>query len=270
MKVRRVARSMIPVRVRQRILWALAWPRTARLVSDVRSFRQLRRLENKTTKWHDPTIAIRVRALGGHEVHVRPSTTDRYTFTDTFLAQYHLPPMGISNLQTIWDLGANIGLTAAHFAFLYPHAHITGVELDSENAELAERNTDRWRDRCVIICAAVWTSDGEIAYRRERGHEQAFRVTSDAANAAARAISLSTLLENTPARIVDYVKMDIEGAERELLRNGTEWAAAVRSIGVEVHPPYTVSDCAHDLDLLGFETKVDDRHFAAVFGLRSP
>ena len=38
---------------------------------------------------------------------------------------------------------------------------------------------------------------------------------------------------------------------------------------VEVHAPYTVEDCRHDLRELGFETRVDPRHWACVIGVRA-
>jgi FkbM family methyltransferase len=34
---------------------------------------------------------------------------------------------------------------------------------------------------------------------------------------------------------VDFVKMDIEGAEREVLRRNTRWTLRVHSIKVEAH-----------------------------------
>jgi hypothetical protein len=55
-------------------------------------------------------------------------------------------------------------------------------------------------------------------------------------------------------RDVDYVKLDIEGAERDLLTANTGWAARVRCISVEVHSPYRVEECLRDLAALGFRT----------------
>ena len=43
--------------------------------------------------------------------------------------------------------------------------------------------------------------------------------------------------------MVDYAKIDIEGAERELLRDNAGWAERVRTVNVEVHEPYTVEEC---------------------------
>jgi hypothetical protein len=46
--------------------------------------------------------------------------------------------------------------------------------------------------------------------------------------------------------------LDVEGAERELLTQATEWAGRVSCINVEVHEPYTVAECRRDLEGLGY------------------
>jgi hypothetical protein len=78
------------------------------------------------------------------------------------------------------------------------------------------------------------------------------------------AVSLNTLLDDP----VDYLKVDIEGAEREVLRQNTGWAERVRCIKVEVHAPYTAEECAHDLTQLGFLATIDRRPPGSVLGRR--
>ena len=214
-----------------------------------------------------PTIhRLRVKALGC-DVAVRQGTKDFCALRDTFAGGYHLPPEGVVP-DTILDLGANIGMTMAHFAVLYPRARMIGVELDTDNAALCRENLRRWADRCEIVEGAVWPADGEVTYERQRGHEQGFHVAGESGNATAPAISLNTLLARHGWDQVDFVKMDIEGAEEDVLRRATEWAERVRLIKVEVHGTYGVNDCASDLRALGFETRIDDRHWAAVIGRR--
>ncbi len=65
---------------------------------------------------------------------------------------------------------------------------------------------------------------------------------------------------------VDFVKMDVEGAEREILADASAWADRVRAIKVEVHAPYTLEACRRDLERAGFETERDQRHRAALIG----
>ena len=268
-------RKIIPVQVRQRLLSVRAWPRTIAAVSDLESFRQYRRLENTTTCWsaNEDVVRIRLRPLGGAAVWLRPRTADRYALRGTFSDVFHRPPpqLKTESIRVIWDLGANIGLTMSDLAYRYPGARVIGVELDPDNAALCRRNLAPWADRCRLVEAAVWCEDGELEYRRDPGMEQGFRigpVARSPTNARALSLSLNTLLSQTPDRPVDFAKIDIEGAEQEVLRRNTEWAAAVRSIKVEVHEPYSVADCVHDLANLGFTASVDSRHPACVAGVR--
>ena len=240
----------------ERARWAVA---TWKLASDARSFAQLARL-----RLSDPTIKtvdLRLRALDDHTVAGRPGTADLWAI-ETLLPPVHLPPeqIALQDVQRIWDLGANIGLTMAHLALKCPDAQIVGVELDAENAALCRRNVTPWAARCRVVEAAVWESDGEIVYGRQKGDELGFAVEKDLDSGAdglrAKALALNSL-RNESEDLIDYVKMDIEGAERHVLRTNTQWAEGVRSIKVEVHPPYTVQECRQDLESLGFRTWVD-------------
>jgi FkbM family methyltransferase len=241
----------------------------------LRGLRRLRRA-GRSPQPPDSPVALGVKALDGRRLWVRPRTTDLTTLTETFDGGYHLPPPDIDlrGVRTIWDLGSNVGFTIAHFAHLCPSARIVGVELDPDNAAMARANTQAWADRCAIVQAGVWVHDGTLRYHRQAGAEYAFRVSQpgdpDAAdaNASARAVSLNTLLARERSGYVDFVKMDIEGAERQVLRENTEWAAKVKAIIVELHGPYSITDCIADLEALGFKTSVDSRHPACVVGTR--
>jgi FkbM family methyltransferase len=242
------------------------------------SLRTLRRLEDPRTRWGDDeeAVALRLRPLRGERLWVRPRTADRFALHDTFRGRYHLPPAELTStrIRRIWDLGSNIGSTVAHLAVLFPDAHITGVEMDGENAELCRRNVARWGGRCEILHAAVWSAPGEVSYRRDVADELSFRVgpleQQGGETLTVPTVSLAELAERMGDRgEVDFVKMDIEGAEAQVLREGVGWAEHVRAIKVEVHPPYDVAACVRDLQELGFATRLDDRHWAAVVGLRA-
>ncbi len=207
---------------------------------------------------------------------MRPSTSDVDTVWGTFAGRYHLPPPEVAGegLGLVWDLGANIGLTMADIAERHPGARVVGVELDAENAALARSNLEPWAERCEVIEAAVYPRDGEMRYLRLAGATSGHHLTpapmeADPAVTPVHAISpLSLLALDGAGAVVDYAKIDVEGAERELLREETGWASRVRSVNVEVHDPYTVEECEADLAALGFETRVDPRHWACVIGVR--
>ncbi len=111
----------------------------------------------------------------------------------------------------------------ADLAERHPGARIVGVELDAENAALARLNVAPWGPRCEVIQAGVWPDDGELRYVRLDGATSGHHVTAaapqgDPAVTISQSISPWSLLalEGKGAR-VDYAKIDVEGAEQELL-----------------------------------------------------
>ena len=111
-------------------------------------------------------VQYRVRPLGGQPVSVRAHTADLWAITD-MLPPYHLPPRDVvpeNDAREIWDLGTNIGLAMAQLALRYPKARVTGVEMDQSNLELCRRNVAPYGERCQVLHAAVWSSDGEVSY----------------------------------------------------------------------------------------------------------
>ena len=261
-------------RVSYRIGWRL---KGGVIVADVASFRVF----NGRRAADGEEVQLRLRPLGGQPVVVRAGTTDLYAVTDTLLGAHHLPPPGLvsaAHVREIWDLGANIGISMAHFAQTFRRASVVGVELDARNLALCRRNVGPYGGRCEVIHAGVWPDDGRIAYD-DSGDQLGFQIERNPERAArgvsVRALSLNTLLAERGGGAVDYLKMDIEGAEREVLRMHTEWAAHVSLIVVEVHEPYTVAECLDDLRRLGFRAWQHPRYRGRsgkppVFGSRLP
>ena len=243
----------LPAPVRSLLRTARLFPAAQRLAvgADSRSryWRMLHELDSRNA---GPPEPVRIRSLGGESVLLRPGTVDAEVALSTFAGEYHLPPNGTPPPEVIWDLGANIGLTMRHMASVYPRARLFGVELDEENVRLAARNLEPCSDRCELLTAALWASDGEVSYARS-GPVDGYRV-SEEGDRAVTAVTMNRLLElfGRP----DYVKMDVEGAEREVLRRETDWAEAVPVISVECHPPYSLDACAEDLERLGYEVEL--------------
>ena len=242
----------------------------SRITGDLQSLRRYARLS--AIEVHEgraeATVDLRLRPLEGRSVAVRPSTSDVDTVWGVFGRRYHVPPGEVGDPRLILDLGANIGLTMADFAVRYPRARVVGVELDDVNAELARRNVAPWAERCLVENAAVWPSDGEAWYDPWPGGTATYRATPDAGGGRrVRAISLASLVAKHGP--VDYMKVDVEGGERALLQDGSGWASRVRTIKVELHGSYARAACEADLTRLGFEARVDPRHWACVEGVRT-
>ena len=205
---------------------------------------------------------------------VRPGTMDAVTLWDVVRNGFHLPPQPI-DCRTIVSLGANAGYTTAHYACTYPRARIVAVEMDSDNARLCERNTEFARDRVAIVNAAIWSHDGSIEYQGADVHDLRIAAFEGAAapppSAQARqsrAIVIGTLFAEHRLGHVDFLKMDIEGAESAVFAGNLDWLTNVHSILIEVHPPATREMCQTVLERAGFRVSHFQFDHEAVFGLR--
>jgi len=221
-----------------------------------------RQLEDNRSK----NLLVTVKSFANLPVMLRCGTSDASVLLETIIGLFHLPPAGVSP-KVIWDLGANIGLTAAHFAVCYPDAKVYAVEANPDLATIANQNTSKWRDRIQVIEAAVWSENAELQFSVKFGDEYGGQVTSSHSGISVQGRSLNSLFPGDD--IVDFVKMDIEGAERQVLQQQTQWAARVHCIKVECHGDYSRDNCISDLEALGFEATADDRHWNCVIGRRA-
>lgn len=131
----------------------------------------------------------------------------------------------------IIDGGANIGLSALYFKRLFPRARVTAFEADRAVFAVLQSNLRACRLEDVELRPeALWPERGQIAYapegadggRVDAGGQGAYQVAT---------VPLQDLL----AEPVDLLKLDIEGAEFEVLRAAAGQLGGVRKMFVEYH-----------------------------------
>jgi FkbM family methyltransferase len=239
--------------------------RLARLSADPATFRTLRALLVRGRRRPGRAI-LRLRPLDGASIEIRTDGSDAAVVRDTFVGLYHRPAAAVPrDARLILDLGANIGTTAADFAVRFPEARVVAVELDHETAELCRRNTQPWASRVDVVEGAVWHESGEVAYALDPGEHWGAAV-APGGDRSARAVTIDELLAGSGAD-VDFMKVDIEGAEQSVFRHAGDWPRRVRVLQVELHG-YDVDDCIADLERLGFDAARDGRHWATVVATR--
>jgi FkbM family methyltransferase len=190
-------------------------------------------------------VSVRLRRLGGMAVEIRRGSDDPWALREAFTWSDQLPPPALDP-RFIVDLGANIGASMALFAVRFSDAQILGIEPDPENAELCRRNVAAWGSRCQVLQAAAWSVDGTVRIAGDTSSTYNVQEYGREVDS----ISLSRLVEQYGA--IDYLKVDIEGAEQELLTHNTGWTTSVACVNVEVHAPYSIESCVDDLTRLGF------------------
>jgi FkbM family methyltransferase len=172
----------------------------------------------------------------GTTFHLRPDTSDLYTFDQVFIQdQYRLKyPF---EPQTIIDAGANIGLSAVYFSHRFPKARIVAVEPDKANFAVLKQNCADY-PHIHAHCAGVWSADSYLKIINTDATNNSFQVvetTPDDANALP-AISIPTIMKQQGWPVIDLLKIDIEGSEKEIFSTNYEaWLPQVRMLLVEVH-----------------------------------
>ena len=204
---------------------------------------------------------------------LRRNNSDLSVLYDTFYMKYHVTPVKLREDARIVDLGANVGYTMMHFAYLYPKSHIYGVEMDFDNFMLAKKNLSGLGEQCMLIQSAVWSADGHIKYDK-KASEEGYKVQyedSQKENTVLReapAKTLNTIFSEFNLKRVDYLKMDIEGAEKFVLEKPDKWIEIVKSIKIEVHPPADLPTCFQTLKKHGFRCSKDDKHPMGIIAIR--
>ena len=258
------------------VVRCLRCARSARLFRDTRAFALLflRRPSS-----HQSSRALSVRevtvhpkAARGFPIALRTGTTDIASYREAFIVRYHMPQRLKPDVATILDLGANIGLVSLDLAKTFPDSRIVSVELDRSNYELLCRNVAFLSDRVMTVHAAVWSHSAGVSYSLDR-EENAFAVgvTANGAQLSASVPSFTPpeLIALFHRELVDYVKMDIEGGEHELLLTGdTAWLERVEAISVEIHRDAWTDDIAGVLRDAGFAVRRLVKHWNSLEAYR--
>ncbi len=152
--------------------------------------------------------------------------------------EYRLPPIKDFQPKLILDGGGNIGCAAVYFANKYPAAQIYSVEPEKDNFKLLTFNT-AFYDNIHPIKSALWNKETFIRVE-DRGFGvggfMTFETTADAA-AAFQTTTVSKLLADSGFEEIDILKIDIEGAEKEVFAapDVDEWLPKVKVLIIELH-----------------------------------
>jgi FkbM family methyltransferase len=149
---------------------------------------------------------------------------------------------------TVLDGGANIGAFMIYMKNLFPQVAIVCVEPEVGNFELLKMNVEaNSYTNVVLINGAVWRADEAVqiceGFRGGRERELSFSIrqsTDVSAEFPLRVpgFSLDSLRRKIPSLRYDVVKLDIEGAEAEVLGTLEQIEATMkicRLLVLEIH-----------------------------------
>jgi FkbM family methyltransferase len=201
-------------------------------------------------------------------VHLRLGTTDPATYRKVFVEEEYRVSPG-KRPHVILDAGANIGLTSIYFARRFPDATIIAIEPERSNVDLLMRNVAPYGNVRVVE-AALWSEECELQLEDPGIGKWGFRVEratrAGAPSHSVRGITVETMLNDFGLERIDVLKLDIEGAEREVLAASAAWIDRVGILVAELHDRYK-EGCSRNYHLatrgFDYEWVVGENVFAA-------
>lgn len=173
--------------------------------------------------------------------YIRLNTSDEPTFTQIFKnMEYEFEVSKIPDV--IIDAGANIGLASIYLTNRYPTAKIISIEPEKSNFDLLVANVAPY-PKIVPLRAALWHKNEKISLVDRGLGDWGFmtdtkadieKITGDVVDAV-DGITVDEVMSQHSLSEVDILKIDIEGAEREVFSDTASWIGGVNSIIIELH-----------------------------------
>jgi FkbM family methyltransferase len=190
---------------------------------------------------------------------LRPFDGDISIFYEVFarnsykISDVLLPP---ENVRAIVDVGANIGFASLYLASRYPRAFIYSVEPNPDNYALLQANTAN-EPRIVPIPACITPLPHQQMFIETTGKAFHFRTNAVGLGAPVRGMSLDELCEEHSIGKIDLLKIDAEGAEREIFADGA-FLPRVGVIVAELHGDYGLAQFQADICPWGFAARMSE------------
>jgi FkbM family methyltransferase len=186
-----------------------------------------------------PNDLVHVRIPGCRSpLALRAHTSDIATFEQIFLdKEYEFDFSKEFSPKLIVDGGANIGLAAVYFANRYPHARVVSIEPESSNFEILLRNASSY-PRIEPIRAAVWSASENLRIKDRNAAKWLVQVERSRGTHEedCRGITIDDIASKYGDGTIDLLKLDIEGAERELFSSACDaWINCTQVMIVELH-----------------------------------
>jgi FkbM family methyltransferase len=133
----------------------------------------------------------------------------------------------------IIDCGASVGLCVCYFKQLYPKSNIVAFEPDPQIFEVLKRNCASWGAHDVeLIPKAVWTREATVPFPSNA--RASGRIDEDATGEHVHRVPTCRLRDYLAQR-VDFLRLDIEGAEVDVLLDCADLLGNVHNLAVDYH-----------------------------------
>jgi FkbM family methyltransferase len=179
--------------------------------------------------------------FGGDKLLIRPDSTDRHV-AHSCLVDREFEAIVLDRVQAVFDCGANIGASTVAFSTRFPNATVIAVEPEQDNFALLEANT-LGRSNVKRIQAAVAATPGPRMILDPCIGAWGYTTVDSPRHLqplgqVVPGLTIDGLMDHFGVAQVDILKLDVEGAEKEVFESPGIWIDRVRAIVVELHDRY--------------------------------
>ncbi|MEZ5017644.1 MAG: FkbM family methyltransferase [Flavipsychrobacter sp.] len=183
---------------------------------------------------HDNSESVKEYNLFGKRFKYINSYDFLHSLEEIFLEEVYKCSLGETPL--IIDCGANIGLSVLYFKRAYPGAKIIAFEPDVNNYELIKQNIESYNLSGVELRKeAVWVKEETLKFKTMGSLGSMIVSGASDDTYDVKAIRLKELL----AQEVDMLKMDIEGAEYQVIKDVAPELKNVKNLFLEYHGTFS-------------------------------
>ncbi|NIJ51753.1 FkbM family methyltransferase [Dyadobacter arcticus] len=169
--------------------------------------------------------------FGAFRLQVPDTMSFLWQHKEIFADEFYFFEAGNST-PVILDCGANVGMSVLYFKKLYPNARVVAFEAEQNIALLLKRNLHENAITGVdIVDKAVWTDNNGILFGSESADSSSIYSVSEKRKVPSVRLK-DYLLKETH---IDFLKIDIEGAENAVLSDCQYALGHVQNLFVEFH-----------------------------------
>ena len=195
-------------------------------------------------------------------VYVRDNGVGTTTIAEFFSPHSAIMPIIVPVIypKVIYDLGANVGVSSLYLASLYPKATIYGFEPLPENFEICLLNYRGIPNSSQVFPWAIGSKTGLAIFdckndsrggRLKSTHQDPTLQTI--AQIQVKIVSIVDLIGKEGLPPPDLLKIDVEGAEYDVLEGLADYVDSVGSIYLETHGDSLRRDCILWLERHNFQ-----------------
>lgn len=154
------------------------------------------------------------------------------------------------------DCGANIGFFS-RYAMEAGASQVVAFEPSPGNADCLRRNTEAWAGRVTILEQGVWNREETLSFSTRNTHNPGgHHITEGEGDLKIPVTTIDLAVERLRLPHVDYIKMDVEGAEARAIEGAAQTIRRFKPI-MSIATEHTADLFQNTLDVIAAVQRIE-------------